>query len=140
MRVCRVHAPPVVDEHVEKAQHQYQETCRPFRLKPDGDHDTGREPDDGYEYASDAPFALKDESNEEENEEHATCEEEAWDGIRSEYQRGVKPYYFLRSVSLIEGRPAKVFFLLIIESLNTMKSPPMTLRLRRKKVRSKIRP
>jgi len=46
----------------------------------------------------------------------------------------------LRSVSLILGRPANRLFLDTIESLKTMKRPPMTLRLRRKKFRSKIRP
>jgi hypothetical protein len=51
-----------------------------------------------------------------------------------------RTHYFLRSVSLIEGRPANNFFLVIIDSLNTMKRPPMTERLRRKKVRSKMRP
>lgn len=54
--------------------------------------------------------------------------------------KGKAYYYFLRSFSVRVGRPAKTDLRVIIESLNTMKRPPMTLRLRRKKFRSKIRP
>lgn len=50
------------------------------------------------------------------------------------------PNYFLRSVSLMEGRPAKFFFLDMRVSLNNMTRPPITLRFRRKKLRSKMRP
>ena len=49
-------------------------------------------------------------------------------------------HYFLRSFSLMVGIPANNFLRDIIESLNTMKRPPMTERLRRKNVISKIRP
>lgn len=49
-------------------------------------------------------------------------------------------HYFLRSVSLIVGKPANGDFRETIESLNTMNRPPMTLKLRRKKLRSKMRP
>lgn len=61
-------------------------------------------------------------------------------GIRGS-KRGEKVTdYFLRSVSLIEGRPAKFFFLEMSVSLNTITRPPITLRFRRKKFKSKMRP
>jgi hypothetical protein len=53
---------------------------------------------------------------------------------------GKNTHYFLRSVSLIDGMPAKLFFSLTTVSLNTIMRPPITLKLRRKKVRSKMRP
>ncbi len=49
-------------------------------------------------------------------------------------------YYFLLSVSLNDGRPAKKFFLFCKESERTMSKPPMTDRLRRKNDMSKISP
>ena len=52
----------------------------------------------------------------------------------------IATYYFLRSESLIDGKPANLFLLLIIESLKTMNNPPTTLKLRKKNVRSKIKP
>ena len=60
------------------------------------------------------------------------------EGDHSEFKNGTD--YFLRSVSLIEGRPAKFFFLEMSVSLNTMTRPPITLRFRRKKFKSKMRP
>ena len=55
-------------------------------------------------------------------------------------RQGKAYYYFLRSFSVRVGRPAKTDLRVIMESLKTMKRPPMTLRLRRKKFKSKIRP
>ena len=49
-------------------------------------------------------------------------------------------YYFLLSVSLSEGIPAKSFFLFCRESDKTMSRPPTTLRFRRKKDRSNNSP
>ncbi len=49
-------------------------------------------------------------------------------------------HYFLRSFSDSVGRPAKIFLRVYRESVKTMRRPPMTLRLRRKKLRSKMSP
>lgn len=48
--------------------------------------------------------------------------------------------YILRSFSSISGSPAKAFVFFIQESDSTIRRPPMTDRLRRKKFRSKMRP
>lgn len=48
--------------------------------------------------------------------------------------------YILRSFSSISGSPANAFVLRTHESERTMRRPPMTDRLRRKKFRSKMRP
>jgi len=48
--------------------------------------------------------------------------------------------YILRSFSSIWGNPAGANFVRTQLSLRTMRRPPMTLRLRRKKLRSKMRP
>ena len=53
---------------------------------------------------------------------------------------GVFSHYFFRSFSLMVGSPANGVRRVIIESLKTMNNPPMTLKLRKKKLRSKIRP
>ena len=49
-------------------------------------------------------------------------------------------HYFRLSVSLNDGKPAKSFFLFARVSDKTMRRPPTTLKLRRKKERSKRRP
>ena len=48
--------------------------------------------------------------------------------------------YFFLSFSAGSGRPAGANFFLTQLSLRTMRRPPITLRLRRKKLRSKMRP
>jgi hypothetical protein len=48
--------------------------------------------------------------------------------------------YILRSFSSISGNPANAFVLRTHESERTIRRPPMTDRLRRKKLRSKMRP
>ena len=48
--------------------------------------------------------------------------------------------YILRSFSSIDGSPAGANLLRTQESLRTMRSPPITLRLRRKKFKSNMRP
>jgi hypothetical protein len=136
-----MNSPPIIGEDVENAQHHNQECGRPLGLEADGNHNTSSKTNEGDEDPDKAPFSLENESKEEENKEYSTCKKEAnlrlvlanltwWD----------KAYYFLRSFSVRLGRPANTDLREIIESLKTMKRPPMTLRLRRKKFMSKIRP
>ena len=144
LRVRGVNAPPVVDEHVENAKHHNKEPCRPLRLEADRHHDARREADDRHEQASDAPGTTEDKSDEEENEEDTPCKQEAVGVYALHFRSGKRAneatHYFLRSFSERVGRPAKSFLRVYIESLKTMRRPPITLRLRRKKFRSKMRP
>lgn len=142
----RVHRPPVVDGNIEDGEEDDKEGCRPLGFEAHGDHDASDEPDERHQCAPNAPFSLDDEAEEEKDEENAAGKEEA-DVHRCFSQRASRrggkaevTHYFLRSFSERLGRPAKSFLRVIIESLKTMKSPPMTLRLRRKKLRSKISP
>ena len=79
LRVRGVNAPPVVDEHVENAKHHNKEPCRPLRLEADRHHDARREADERDENAYDAPLALEDEADEEEDQKDTAREEEATD-------------------------------------------------------------
>lgn len=133
--------PPIVDKHVEDAQKSDQEASGPFCLESNSDHDTGSQSDNGDEHSGERPVSLEDESNEEEDEEDSTGQLEAIISMHTmRAQGGCPTHYFRRSVSLIEGNPANSFFLFWRESERTIKSPPTTLRLRRKKERSKRRP
>jgi hypothetical protein len=72
-----MHTPPVICEHVEHAQNDHKECGRPFSFETNSDHNAGREANDRNEYTGDAPCALNDESDEEEDEKHTSCEKEA---------------------------------------------------------------
>jgi len=76
-----MHAPPVVDEHVEDAQNENEESSRPFGLEPNGYHGACNEANYGDEYAGNAPFALEDETKEKENEENTSSELEIFPTI-----------------------------------------------------------
>ena len=67
-----VDTPPVVDEHVEDAEHDDEERGGPLRLETDCYHDARREANDRHEDTRDAPSTTKDEANEEENEQDAS--------------------------------------------------------------------
>jgi len=67
-----MHAPPGVSEHVEDGKHDDKEDASPFGFEADCDEDAGGETKDRNEDTGKAPRALEDESDEEENEEHAS--------------------------------------------------------------------
>ena len=69
--------PPVVGEHIERAQDENEEGGRPFRLEPDGDHTTCSQSDDRDEHSPDAPLPLDDKSQKEEDEQDAAGKKEA---------------------------------------------------------------
>ena len=143
LRVCRVNTPPVVDEYVESAESHDQERCRPLRLETNSDHNASRKTDNRDEQPSNAPLSTEDEADKQEDEQDASGEQEAkihTSLVRAWNQPRCKTHYFLRSFSERLGRPAKSFLRVYIESLKTIRRPPMTLRLRRKKLRSKMRP
>lgn len=139
----RVHAPPVVGEDVEYAENDNKEDGRPFGFETNSDHSACGETEKRDEYSGKVPFTLEDKTEEQEDKEDTSGEQEA--GNKSVIMSGVDAerwwtYYFLRSFSLMEGIPAKSFFRVTRVSVKTITRPPITLKLRRKKLRSKIRP
>lgn len=136
-----MYTPPIVGEDIENTQHDDQEGSRPLGFEADSNHGTRGKTEKRDKNTTYTPFSLKNEPKEQEYEQDASSEEETRDR-RSDGAREVKKGtdYFLRSVSLMEGRPAKFFFLEMSVSLNTMTRPPITLRFRRKKFMSKMRP
>jgi len=74
--VCRVHAPPVVNEHVEDTQNHHEEDGGPLGFEADGDHPAGSETEKGDNHSCDAPCALDAESEEQEDEEDTASEQE----------------------------------------------------------------
>jgi len=138
-----MHAPPVVSEHVEDGEHDDEEGSSPFGFETDSHEDTGSETEDGNEDTGEAPLALEDKSNEKEDEEHTSRKLEAVSArvrLSAMTKWGEVTHYLRLSLSLMVGNPANVAFLLVIESEKTMRRPPTTERLRRKKLRSKMRP
>jgi len=77
LRMRRVYAPPVVREYVEYAQNDHEEDSRPFGFEADGYHTAGSETEERDEHSCNAPSALDDESEEQEDEEDATGKQEA---------------------------------------------------------------
>lgn len=63
-----MYTPPVVGKDVEDTQHDDQEGSGPLGLEADSDHDACGKTEKRDEYTTYAPFALKDESNEQEDE------------------------------------------------------------------------
>jgi len=47
--MMRLHAPPIIREHVEDAQNNDKEGCRPLGLETNGYHNTGNKTHDGYQ-------------------------------------------------------------------------------------------
>jgi len=67
-----MHAPPGVSEHVEDGKHDDEEDAGPFGFEADCDEDAGGETEDGNKDTGETPRALEDESDEEEDEKHAS--------------------------------------------------------------------
>lgn len=63
-----IDAPPVVDEDIERAEHNHEERSGPLRLEADGNHCARAEPNKRDKYATDAPFTSEHESDEQEDE------------------------------------------------------------------------
>ena len=72
-----MYRPPVVREHVEATQYEDEEDGGPFGLETDGNHSAGDKTNDGDENTRNAPFTLKDESEEKEDEENTSSKKEA---------------------------------------------------------------
>lgn len=71
-----MNTPPVVDEHVENAQHNDEERRRPFRFEAYCNHGACSEADQGDKDTRYAPLATESEANEEEDEEYTACQKE----------------------------------------------------------------
>lgn len=136
-----MYAPPIVGKDIEDAQHNDQEGRGPLGFEANSNHDACGKTKQRDENAAYAPLSLNNEPKEQEYKQDASGEEETGaenQGDQREFEDDTD--YFLRSVSLIEGRPAKFFLFEMSVSLNTMTRPPITLRFRRKKFKSKMRP
>lgn len=78
--MCGRNAPPVVGKAVENAEHNNEEGGGPFGFETDCNHDASTQTKDRHEETGYCPFSLDDETEEEEDEKHATGQEEAWNG------------------------------------------------------------
>lgn len=72
-----MNSPPIVGENVENAQHHNKECGRPLGLETNGNHDTSGKTNDRNKNAHEAPFALKNEAKEKEDQEDSAGKEEA---------------------------------------------------------------
>lgn len=72
--VCTVHAPPVVDEHVENTQGQDEESGGPFGLEANGNHATCCQTNHGNERTGPTPFSPDHESDEKEDQENPSSQ------------------------------------------------------------------
>jgi hypothetical protein len=70
--MSRVNAPPVVHKHVEEGEENNEEGGGPFGLETDCNHDASGKSDNGEHKASECPFSLKGDSNEEEDQKDTT--------------------------------------------------------------------
>lgn len=66
--MCIRHGPPIVGKNIEYAQYEHKERGRPFCFEANCDHYARRKTDDWHKYPNDAPFALKNEAQEEEDQ------------------------------------------------------------------------
>jgi len=66
--MCIRHSPPVVGKDIEDAQHEHKEGGRPFGFKADCDHYACGKTNDRHKYPNNAPFALQNEAQEEEDQ------------------------------------------------------------------------
>lgn len=66
--------PPVVYQDVEDREENNEECRGPSGLEAHGDHDAGGETHDRHDDTCEGPLALEDNTDEEENEKHATRE------------------------------------------------------------------
>lgn len=72
-----MHRPPVVGENIEGAEDENQECSRPFGLEANRDHSTCAQTDDRDKQTCNAPFALDNESQEQEDEQDTASKQEA---------------------------------------------------------------
>lgn len=77
LRMLRVNAPPVVDEHIEHGQQKDEERARPLGLETHGNHATRAQTDDGHKDPSNGPIPLDYEADKQEDEENTASELEA---------------------------------------------------------------
>jgi len=70
--VSRVDIPPVVREDVEDAKNKDKESGWPLGLEANSNHATGSKTEDRYNDTHDRPFALEDETQEEEDQQNAS--------------------------------------------------------------------
>jgi len=78
LRMRRMNAPPIVDEHVERAQDQDKESGRPLGLEPYRNHTARPQAYDRHQHSPDPPLSLNDEPQKEEDEQDATGEKEVF--------------------------------------------------------------
>ena len=74
MGMMLVQGPEVVDKEIEDAQDDNEHDGTELGLEANDDHDAGHKANDADDHTTDAPFAGKDEPDEEEDEKHAACE------------------------------------------------------------------
>lgn len=84
-----MYTPPIVGEDVEDTQYDDQEGGRPLGFEADSNHDARGKTEQRDKYTTYAPFALKNESNEQEYEQDASGKEETR-GERSEGPKRVQ--------------------------------------------------
>jgi hypothetical protein len=75
--MCRVNAPPVVDEYVEDRQDDNKERSWPLRLEPNSNHTACSKANQWHNETRERPLALNHKPKEKENEQHTTYELEA---------------------------------------------------------------
>lgn len=76
-----MNSPPIVGENVENAQHHNKECGRPLGLETNGNHDTSGKTNDRNKNAHEAPFALKNEAKEKEDQEDSAGKEEVFPAV-----------------------------------------------------------
>lgn len=71
--VC-TYCPEVVHQNVENTQDHHEHNGAPLRLESHDHHDAGYETDDNDYHTTEAPFASKHKSNEQENEKYSASQ------------------------------------------------------------------
>ena len=108
--VRAINAPPIIDKDIEGTEDNHEECRRPFGLETDGNHSASGKTNQRDKCSRNAPLSPKHKSDEEEDEQNTSCEQEA-DGrvsdVIGDTDKIWSTHYFLRSVSLSEGKPAK---------------------------------
>lgn len=82
LRMFTMYAPPVVGKDIEHAQDDDQKGCGPLGFETDSDHDACGKTEERDEYTTYTPFALKNESKEQENEQDTSSKEETREEVR----------------------------------------------------------
>jgi hypothetical protein len=66
--MCIRYTPPVISENIEYTQDKHEERGRPFGFEANRNHYARSKTNDGHKNSNNAPFALKDEAKEEEDQ------------------------------------------------------------------------